>query len=296
MKQYAAFDIGGSQIKHAAVKEDSTIIAPNKVKTPESLNELITIISEISTANNEYEGIAISAPGAVSDEGIIYGSSAIPYLHGPSISQLISEKTGMSVYLENDANCAGYAEVWNGAAKEKQDVLIVVIGTGIGGAVFKNGEVHKGANLHGGEFGYMLLDSNHPNNNGIWSRMASTNALVKKTAQEKGMHKDELTGEKIFEWADAGDEVCIETIEEFYHLLAVGIYNLQYIYDPEIVLIGGGISARKNLIENIQNKLNLIMESINLAKITPQIASCQFRQNANLLGAVYGFIKNQENE
>ncbi|WP_185819595.1 ROK family protein [Salibacterium salarium] len=290
MKKYAAFDIGGSFIKYGIVKEDSSIINHDKVPTPESLEELITVISDISAKNNDCEGIAISAPGAVSDKGIIYGSSAIPYLHGPNIKELIFDKTSMPVYMENDANCAGYAEVWNGAAKGIQDALAVVIGTGIGGAIIKNGELHKGANLHGGEFGYMLLNSGKTGSNEVWSRTASTEALVRKTAEKKDIPKSTLTGEKVFEWADAGDEDCIETIEEFYHLLALGIYNLQYIYDPEIILVGGGISARKDLIDKIQEKLELIMASVDLAKVKPEIAACQFRQNANLLGAVYGFI------
>src|SRR5699024_1216495 len=105
-------------------------------------------------------GIAISAPGAVTDGGMINGGSAIPYIHGPNIKAMIETRTGLTVHIENDANCVALAEIWKGAAKTKKDVAVVVIGTGIGGALVKDGVIHKGGNLHGGEFGYMILNPN----------------------------------------------------------------------------------------------------------------------------------------
>lgn len=291
MEKYLAFDIGGTYVKYGLVGENGEIFKSSKVKTPKSLDELLAVIEEIAAAASEVKGIAISAPGAISDEGVIYGSSAIRYLHGPNIKNMVNERTSLPVYMENDANCAGYAEVWQGAAKGKQDVLVMVIGTGIGGAVFKNGIIHKGANLHGGEFGYMLLTGDIEGSDDVWSRVASTAALVRSVAKAKQIDSDSLTGEIIFEMAEAGDPVCQQAVDRFYHLLAVGIYNLQYIYDPEIIVIGGGISAREDLISNINEKLDNILNKVDLAKVKPNIAACEFRQNANLLGAVYGFMK-----
>lgn len=291
MEQFLAFDIGGTFIKYGIVGENADILDSGKIKTPNNLNELLSLIEDLAKVNPDIEGIAISAPGAVSDEGVIYGSSAVAYLHGPNIKNLIKDRTGQTVFMENDANCAGYAEVWNGSAKGKKNVLVMVIGTGIGGAVFKDGKIHKGANLHGGEFGYMLLKNDIKGNDDVWSRVASTAALVRRVVDVKQMEKDSITGEQIFQLADAGDRDCLDAIDHFYHLLAVGIYNLQYIYDPEVILIGGGISAREDLIDKINEKLDLILDKISLAKIKPTIATCKFRQNANLLGAVFGLMQ-----
>ncbi|KGM44733.1 ROK family protein [Neobacillus niacini] len=288
MSKYLAFDIGGTFIKYGLVTEKAEILENHKVKTPKTLDELLSVIEELSGKYSDVKGIAISAPGAVSDEGVIYGSSAIPYLHGPNIKNLVSEITSLPVYLENDANCAGYAELWNGAAKGKKDVLVMVIGTGIGGSVFKNGQLHKGAHLHGGEFGYMLLTGDIQDSNDVWSRVASTAALVRNVAKRKQIGVESISGEEIFQLAESGDEDCIEAIHHFYHLLAVGIYNLQYIYDPEVIVIGGGISARDELIDGINEKLDSILARVDLAKIKPEIVACMHRQNANLLGAVYG--------
>ncbi|WP_077622266.1 ROK family protein [Sediminibacillus massiliensis] len=291
MKRYLAFDIGGTYIKYGIVNDKAEIMESEKVKTPKTLNELLDCIEQIAKRYHGIAGIAVSSPGAVSSEGVIHGSSALPFIHGPNIKKLIAERTGLSVYLENDANCAGYAELWNGSAKGKKDVLVMVIGTGIGGSVIKDGLLHKGGNLHGGEFGYMLINSDFVENDGVWSRVASTAALVRNVAAKKDVDPESLTGEEIFAMADDGDSDCQEAIDQFYRLLALGIYNLQYIYDPEIILIGGGVSARSDLIDKINDKLDWILENVTLAKIKPNIAACKFRQNANLLGAVYGFQK-----
>jgi predicted NBD/HSP70 family sugar kinase len=288
MSKYLAFDIGGTFIKYGLVTEHAEILENNKVKTPKTLDELLSIIENLTEKYSDVNGIAISAPGAVSDEGVIYGSSAIRYLHGPNIKNLVKEISSLPVYLENDANCAGYAEIWNGAAKGKKDVLVMVIGTGIGGSVFKNGQLHKGTHLHGGEFGYMLLTNDVQDSNDVWSRVASSAALVREVAKRKQIDVESISGEQIFELAYSGDIDCIQAIDRFYHLLAVGIYNLQYIYDPEVIVIGGGISARDDLIDGINEKLDNILARVDLAKIKPEIVACNYRQNANLLGAVYG--------
>ena len=291
LRKYLSIDIGGTFIKYGVIGENAGILETNKVKTPGTLEELLDIIKEFCSSHQEVIGVAVSCPGAVSNDGIIYGSSAVPYIHGPNIKELIRENVNLPVFIENDANCAAYAELWDGSAQGKKDVIVIVIGTGIGGSIIKDGLLHKGSNLHGGEFGYMLLTSNVTGSDDIWSRVASTKALVKKVAQIKKVDMHSLSGEEIFALADSGDEDCMQAIDEFYHLLAIGIYNLQYIYDPEIILIGGGISAREDLIEKVDTKLDKILTTIDLARIKPRVNTCKFRQNANLLGAVYGFIE-----
>jgi predicted NBD/HSP70 family sugar kinase len=290
VNKYLAVDIGGSFVKTAIVDQDANILKSTKDKTPQTLDALLDLIVNYSLNNQDIQGIAISCPGSVSNEGVVYGSSAIPYIHGPNIKELIHKRVPLPIFMENDANCAGYAEIWNGAAKGKKDVMVVVIGTGIGGAIIKNGKLHKGAHLHGGEFGYMLLTSNVHDDNDVWSRTASTKSLVRKVAKIKNINERDISGEDVFQWAEEGDSDCQRAIDEFYHLLAVGIYNLQYIYDPEIILIGGGISARNDLIPKINEKLDIILSKLTLPKIKPQIGVCKYRQNANLLGAVYGLI------
>lgn len=290
MKTFLAIDIGGTFIKYGLVDEQAVILESGREAAPKELSALLDLIDDLAQKYPQSDGIAVSSPGAVGDDGIIYGSSALPYLHGPNIKELLEEKIKKPIFLENDANCAAYAEIWKGAAQGKKDIMVIVIGTGIGGSIMKEGKLHKGSQLHGGEFGYMLLDSSKSGRNDTWSRRASTAALIRSVAEVKKAAPDTLTGEQIFTMAEAGDQDCIQALEEFYHLLALGIYNLQYVYDPEIILIGGGISAREELITMIDDKLNDILTGIPDARIKPRIAACHFRQNANLVGAVYGFM------
>ncbi|QTM99145.1 ROK family protein [Sediminibacillus dalangtanensis] len=294
MGNILAIDIGGTFLKYGIVTREGDIQSSSKIKTPKTIDELLFFLESQATSQPFLAGIAVSSPGAVSEAGFVYGSSAVHYLHGPNMKALIGERTGLPVFMENDAHCAAYAEIWKGAAAGRKDVMVMVIGTGIGGAVIKNGKLHKGDRLHGGEFGYMLLTSDIESSDDVWSRIASMKALVKKVAKQKRIEPSMLTGEEIFEMAENGDPICREAVDGFYHLLAIGIYNLQYIYDPEIILIGGGISARPDLIEHINGKLDRILRLIDLAKIKPRIESCHFRQNANILGAVYGWLKREQ--
>lgn len=291
MDQYLAVDIGGTYIKTGVVDENAWIWQMDKIKTPKTLDGLLKWFDGLRQKHDDIKGIAISCPGAVSQTGIIYGSSALPYLHGPNIKQLIQDRVGLPVFLENDANCAGYAEIWKGKAQGNKDALVVVIGTGIGGALIKNGMVHKGANLHGGEFGYMLIPADSNTGYSTWSGTGATGALIKHVARLKQCGKDELTGEAIFDMADAEDEECMQAVDDFYRYLALGIYNLQYMYDPEIILIGGGISVRNDLIDRINAKLNDILADLPSSTVHPHIETCEFRQHANLLGAVFGYLR-----
>ncbi|MEF3330192.1 ROK family protein [Oceanobacillus oncorhynchi subsp. incaldanensis] len=160
-------------------------------------------------SNEDIKGIAISSPDSVSEEEIIYGSGAIPYIHGPNIKKHMETETGLAVHIENDANCAALSEVWKRAATGKNDVAVVVVGTGMGGAFIKNGSIHKGGHLHGGEFGYMILNSNNLGSGmNKFSETASTFSIIKRVAQQKQVDISSLTGEQIFLKAEQDDEVC----------------------------------------------------------------------------------------
>lgn len=293
---YAAFDIGGTAVKYGVVNEKAEVLNKGDFPTPkEGIDSLLEKIREITRfLQEEYqiEGVALSFPGAVNNEtGFIGGASAVSYIHGPNVRELLEGKIGLPVAMENDANCAALAEVWQGVAKEASDVLFVVCGTGIGGAVIKDRKLHTGKHLHGGEFGFMLMETEFKNKKfSNWSEKGSTNALVRRAVALKGANKEDWNGKKVFQCAENGDTDCIQAIDEYFETMAMGIYNLQYIYDPDMIVIGGAISAREDIINRVREKLDIMIENIDIATIYPNVQKCAFANDANLIGAVYHYM------
>jgi predicted NBD/HSP70 family sugar kinase len=203
MKKYLAFDVGGTSVKYAVVNEEGEVSSSNKFKTPDTLEKMYQEIENVAHEYQDVEGIALSMPGAVdSDGGIIYGSSAIDYIHGPNIKEDLKQRLNKDVEFENDANCAALAEVWKGVACHENDCCFIVSGTGIGGAVIKDRHVHHGNALHGGEFGYMIMRYDQDEKKYYtWSDDGSTVAVTKRVAKELGVDYHTLDGKEVFDQA-----------------------------------------------------------------------------------------------
>ena len=298
------FDVGGTYIKYSVMNKAAEKLASGKVPTPEdSLESFLEKISDIANefkTSFEIKGIGLSSPGAVNIKtGFIGGASALPYIHGVCMTELIKERTGLPVSIENDANCAALAEGWIGAAKDTDYYICIVIGTGIGGSIVMNHSILRGANLHGGEFGYMIMNdgnglSGKRDLQSIWSLTSSTRALVTKVETEKSLPAGTLTGEEVFQLAELKDVAAQESLTQFYKNLAIGVYNLQYTLDPEKVLIGGGISKRKEVIDGINAELALLKDDTSTLSI--EVEACQFDNDANLIGALFHYLKSTNEE
>lgn len=293
MKNYLCMDIGGTAMKCAVVNEEANILEQESIKTPSTLEDMYKTIQECFEGYQNYDlqGLALSMPGAVdSDTGIIGGSSAIDYIHGPCIKDDLEKILKVPVEMENDANCAALAEVWKGAGSDVDDCCFIVSGTGIGGAVVKNKRIHKGKHLHGGEFGYMIADFDYDTKEMItWSHTGSTMAVVRYVAKVLNVDVDSLNGKDIFDQANE-NEVYFKAVDRYYWAMANGIYNLQYAYDPEKIIIGGAISVREDLLEEIQKRLDVIFANFTHAHIKPVVCTCAFHNEANLLGALYHLL------
>ncbi|MEK5172620.1 ROK family protein [Heyndrickxia sp. FSL W8-0496] len=277
-------DIGGTSVKYA-IWENEGLLEKAEMVTPSTWDEMKRQFRNLKvgfTERYEIEGVAISSPGAVNQEkGIIEGSSAVPYIHYFPIFQEWSKVFECPIAVENDANCAALAEVWNGAGKGLQTVLFVVVGSGIGGAVIVDGKIWRGKHLFGGEFGYMLLTDN-----GTFSELGTAVHMAKRVAKRKNLHESQLSGKQVFELAEQGDPIAQVEVEAFYHYLALGIYNLQYSFDPEKIIIGGGVSSKEDLIPQLNIKLEEIVKKVGIAPFIPEITLCKYKNDANLIGAV----------
>lgn len=279
------FDMGGSAVKYGVWSQDS-LVSKGKFSTPNTWEEMKAQLQQVRTSvNEEIEGVGISAPGAVNaQERRIDGISAIPYIHGFDIYSELEAAFGVPVTIENDANCAGMAEFYQGAGKEFQQAAFVVIGTGVGGTLFQNGELVRGAHLYGGEFGLMILDQGK-----TFSQLGTAVQMAWRYCDRIGVDRATITGEEVFQRAEDGDAIAIEEVNKFYRYLAQGLFSIQFAFDPEVIIIGGGVSAKKGLLQEVDQRLKKMMADQALNDFVPLIKLCDYRNDANLVGAAANF-------
>ena len=272
----AVIDIGGTTIKIATWK-DNKLQNKHAVDTPKDLDTFYTVLTdEVNKIkeNTNIKGVAISAPGAVNQKtGIIGGTSALPYIHNFKIVDELKKRFKLPVSIENDANSAALGELAEGAGKGSDSMAFFVIGTGIGGAIIINQKVWHGAHLFGGEFGYMGIGTKSV------SDLASPVAMANRYNERTG----------VFALADEDDPVASDERQTLIHSLALAIYNVQQSFDPEKIVIGGGISNNPELIPLLNREIDYIRKQVNPASIKPEIVLCSLKSDANLRGAVADF-------
>ena len=287
-----AFDIGGTSVKYAIWDEDQ-LKEKGSFFTPDSWDQLKSLLVQTKVSFQErfmIDGVAFSAPGAINQiDRQIEGVSEVPYIHFFPIYDELEAAFGVPVSFENDANCAGLAEIWRGAAVDKSNVLFVVLGTGIGGAIIVNGEIQHGHHLLGGEFGFMLLEGER-----TFSELGTAVAMARRYAKRMNLPTNEVSGEQVFQLAEAGDQVAKEEVNTFYHYLVKGLYNLAYSFDPEVLLLGGGVSNKPDLIERINDEMDALFSRLRVPPFRPVIELCQFKNDANLIGAICHYKKSHQ--
>ena len=282
----AAFDIGGTALKMGVITSDGKILEKGKQPISDSDGEQIlqAILTWIA-ARPECEGIAISAPGYVNPHtGFIEMGGAIRKFDNFAIKAWLEEQTQLPVAIENDANCVLLAERWQGKAAEMANFLVLTIGTGIGGAIFCNNQLVHGARFRAGEFGYMLTERAGPHNIPHYTMNATCTMRVLRQhyADYVGRSLEEVTGEEVFERYDAGDVVCQRLVAEFFNGIGTGLYNLVNLFDPQKILVGGGIVERPGF-------LALLREHLAWFSIGEYVDTVSHGNDAGLIGAVYHF-------
>lgn len=290
MKEYICIDIGGTSIKYGMVREDGTFLATGEMPTEAmqyggpGIMEKAKKIVEAYKAEYHPEGICVSTAGMVDCEQgkITYAAPLIPDYTGTEIKKTLEKLYGIPCEVENDVNCAGLAEHFAGASRGSRISVCLTIGTGIGGAIIIDGKVFHGFSGSGCEVGYMHLPG------GEFQDLGASSVLVKKTAEYKNMDPAEINGKYVFEQARQGDEDCIRAIREMCEVLGMGIANICYVVNPEVVVLGGGIMAQKEYLKD------MLRESLDkyLIPSVAQHTRLEFAQNQNqagMLGAYYNF-------
>ncbi|MGX7031037.1 ROK family protein [Vagococcus zengguangii] len=284
-----AFDWGGTNVKYGVWHEEQ-LIEQGIDKTPKTFEEMKVLLLHIKTTYEDtydFEGVAISAPGAVNYEtGVIEGLSAIPYIHHFDIRQELTELFELPVRFENDANAAGIAETWQGIAKGLDNVLFVVLGTGVGGAIIQKGKLNVGAHRYGGEFGLMYL--NHEN---TFSELGTAVKMAERYARRSNQKIDEVDAKEVFALAEAGDALAQDEVNNFYNYLSQGLFSLMFCFDPDCIVIGGGVSAKEGLVDEATRRVQQKIDALGIKNYPADIRACQFGNDANLIGAVASYYQ-----
>lgn len=288
MNNLGLIDIGGTSIKFAIWRNNELEKLPS-VDTPDNLEEFYEILTTVveQMKREGIVGVGISSPGAVDKTtGFIGGTSAVSYLHGFDILRSLTEKFGLPVSIENDANCAALAELDAGAGKHADSLIFLILGTGVGGSVIVDHQIWHGAHLFGGEFGFMLIEDHQ-----TLSRLGTA---VNAAARYNDSHQTNYSGKELFARAKDGDKDAQMEVQIMYQALAKGIFNLQYSFDPELIVIGGAVSNNPDLIPAIDKEIEKIRSEITIASIKPKLVTCQFTDEANLRGAKVDFYQTFE--
>ncbi|HDR4867105.1 TPA: ROK family protein [Bacillus cereus] len=288
MKEYIAFDIGGTQIKYGIVSEIGRVLKRQTVATEihlggEQIIQKLIYVSKKIMNEHTIAGIGISTAGIVDiNKGIVTGGAdhILGYSTIPIIDRL-QEILKVPVSIDNDVNCAAFGEKWNGSGREKDNFIMLTLGTGIGGAIFIDGKLYRGHSFSAGEWGNMLIEGK------TFEEVASIAGLIRLVSKYKG--KGKWNGKRIFELYDKGDREVAQAVGIFFKHLAIGISNLAYIFNPETIIIGGGITDRgneflKEVKEEVSKYLN--QEIYNNCEI-------ELAQNGNcagMIGAIYHFL------
>lgn len=264
-------DIGGTEIKFVALDKGQIIykesIKTNRDSAEAIINDIVCEYHNISKSIS-VQSVGIGVPGSVY-RGYVTTDN-LPFDNFPFLKTLQS-RVDLPIQIENDANCAVCGERYIGKGKEYENIVMVTIGTGIGGGVIINNKLCSG-NGEFGEIGHMVIQANGGEKcvcgqTGCFERYASANALVRQAveAAEKNPQSKiyeflkqndfKLNGKQFFEILDSGCGICKKVFKEYIDWLLVGLKNIEKIYDPDIIILAGGITKQgKRLLDAIDRE------------------------------------------
>lgn len=296
--KYLGIDIGGTKIKYGIIDEKGEIekIYYKDTNANKGADELIATIKDIikfTIKKDSIQGIGISTAGQVNSYTgeIIFSTETIPGWTGVKLKDILQNEFDIPCYVDNDVNCACLGEMWKGNMGDHKNVLFLTLGTGIGGAIIIDKKLYTGSNFIAGEIGHINLYKDGERctcgANGCFEKYASTSALIRRAKKTLNLDENEnLRGEDIFNKAKDGEETYINIIDQWSYDIALGLKSIIYMFNPSLIIIGGGVSAQGDyLIDFIKGHLkNMTMVSFlnNL-----QIKTAKYSDSAGILGAVY---------
>jgi len=255
----AGIDVGGTKLLGVVVDGAGTVVDECRVSTPTGTEALLATIVDLAGRLAPWDSLGVGLPGLITLEGVIRSSPHLPGVHDVPAQQLLSESLGREVAVDNDATCAAVAEWRIGAGRGVDDVVMVTLGTGIGGGIVAGGRLWRGSNGFSGEFGHSVVDPEGLacpcGRRGCWERYASGSALTgqAQAAAAAGRAQTVLTlagndvaairGEDVARAAATADAEALALVDDYARWVALGLVNLTNTLDPAMFVLGGGVAA-----------------------------------------------------
>tara|TARA_B100000902_G_scaffold377037_1_gene408870 strand:- start:6760 stop:7734 length:975 start_codon:yes stop_codon:yes gene_type:complete len=302
----AGFDIGGTSIRGLALGHDRELTQLHQKKHLGDLKSIVNSIVDISmqiqiTTNKKIRSIGIGCAGLVDSNGVVKTSPNIQAIENFPLRTEVEEKMQIPVLVENDANCAAWAEAKLGSAQNSNNAIVVSFGTGIGAGILLNGELQKGASGYAGEIGHMVIEKEGLacpcGKRGCWEQYASGSALGKianevlddktiiKMKSKTDFQNTSITSEQIGIAAQENHPEAIRVIKVYSEQVAIGLGNLTKALDPEVIILGGAITAiGEPLLQPIKESYAEIADS-GLDSANVEIRLARFGNKAGSIGA-----------
>src|SRR5919202_6407602 len=259
-------DVGGTKIAAGLISPEGEIL--NEVRHP-TANVRETLLSTIAEAiadakgGHDVGGVCLAVPGFIlAHENMILSAANLEAIEGIPLKEELAGRTGLQVTVENDANAAAWGEFRFGAGKDVEDLILVTLGTGVGGGVISHGVLLRGARGTGGELGHITVQPTGPRcgcgNRGCLEALASGTAIARRAQKVATEQPDSalgrlaaertLLGEDVLELARKGAEAAVKVLREAGTWLGVGLATFVKILDPEVIAFGGGASAAGDMV------------------------------------------------
>ena len=306
-------DLGGTNIKVGLVDENYNIVQKATAKTnlPRPAEEICGTIVELiwqclnaaKVTIGEVNSIGIGTPGVANrNSGVVLYSCNLDF-HNTDLRALLKQRLDKPIYVENDANAAAFGEVLAGAGKGYSDVVVVTLGTGVGGGIIIGGKIYTGFNFCGAELGHTVIEFNGRQcgcgRKGCFEAYSSATALINMTKEAMEANKDskmweivggdieKVDGKTAFDGMRADDEAAKGVINMYIEYLGCGLTNIVNTFQPEVLLIGGGICKEG---ENLTKPLYEIIKRDSYCvdeKQSTKLDICKLGNDAGIIGAAF---------
>lgn len=273
-KFYIGADVGGTTVKLGMFSHTGELLEKWEIKTRVE-NEGVNILPDIAASIEEKRaekdgnimGIGIGVPGPLADDGTVFKCANLcwPVFN---VREKLVELTGVgNIKIGNDANVAALGEMWKGGGRGYDSIVMVTLGTGVGGGVILGGKILTGAKGAAGEIGHMTVEMDETDvcgcgNKGCLEQYASATGIVRMAKKELQTDSSlaalsEITAKDVFDAAKAGDSFAVYIVDKFARYLGVALGNIAHVIDPEAFVIGGGVSrAGEIIIKNVEKYYN----------------------------------------